>query len=352
MHSRTHSTKHRDVPTHVSPLPAWRRVMPVIALLILAPVIVEVLFGSTPITALDRLPAQICIYGGGALLCRTLVRYHRRGWSALLLLGIAFAIAEECVILQTSVNPFYFPGGPDHIYSWAFGVNWVYLLWALVDEGVWAILLPIQLTECMFPDQRDDIWLNAWGVGVVAVAFVLASVDRWYAFTHVGIAPGKAYAAPLPLVLVALTIIIVLGVIALGPWTTLRARQSVTRRAMRPWLVGLIASVLSILWFALVLVPYVVPASLPATLPLVMWSVIAIGTALLVRRWSSSAMWGVRHRFALVFGALVGSMLAGFIVNGVLLSPTDLVGKLVLNVLAIVLMAYLGWKIRRRTAAV
>jgi FtsH-binding integral membrane protein len=70
----------------------------------------------------------------------------------------------------------------------------------------------------------------------------------------------------------------------------------------------------------------------------------------LVRYWSWNPGWQDTHRLALVFGALVASMLAGFwVIAGA--QPIDFSGKLVLNVIAVLLMAYLARQLRRRKAA-
>jgi hypothetical protein len=103
--------------------------------------------------------------------------------SSSLLLGIAFAIAEECIILQTSVSPPYqrllFGSAPNASYLGAFGVNWAYLLWAVGYESVWGIMLPIQLTELIFPAWRDDPWLGRWGLVITAIIFLLPSFGIW-----------------------------------------------------------------------------------------------------------------------------------------------------------------------------
>jgi hypothetical protein len=70
----------------------------------------------------------------------------------------------------------------------------------------------------------------------------------------------------------------------------------------------------------------------------------------LIRRWSAGPAWRDAHRLALISGALVASMGAGFVINGPTLSPVDLVGKVVLNVMAVLLLAYLAWKLHRRRA--
>src|SRR5689334_21527266 len=127
---------------HSSLFPLRRRVAPILTLLVLAPVIAEILEGSTHLTNLFVFPVQIGVYGCAALLIRACVRSRRKGWIALLLLAIAYAVAEECVILQTSVTPLF---AAKHVYGRLLGVNWIYLLWAVGYESVWSIILPIQL---------------------------------------------------------------------------------------------------------------------------------------------------------------------------------------------------------------
>ena len=83
----------------------WQKILPPVTLLLLAPAIAELLFGSTHITVLFAFVPEIGIYGCLALVFRYLVRKRQRGWFAILLLGIAFAIAEECLIQQTSLAP-------------------------------------------------------------------------------------------------------------------------------------------------------------------------------------------------------------------------------------------------------
>src|SRR6516165_476477 len=105
-----------------------RRAAPVVTLLLLSTVIAEVLFGATRITTLFVLLPQIGTWGCAALIIRDLVRRRRRGWPAILLLGVALAVAEEAVIQQTSLAPLV-GVDPDRVYGRVLGVNWVYLLW-------------------------------------------------------------------------------------------------------------------------------------------------------------------------------------------------------------------------------
>src|SRR5690242_19423316 len=140
-------------------LPSRRRVAPVIALLVLAPVIAEFLFGATHLTTFYLLIVQIGAYGCAALIIRDLVRHQQRGWLAIFVLGIAYALLEECVMLQTSLYPL-FTTDLNHVYGRFLGVNWIYLLSMMGYESIWAIVLPIQLTELLFPSLRAEPWLS------------------------------------------------------------------------------------------------------------------------------------------------------------------------------------------------
>src|SRR5450755_2745325 len=81
------------------------RVLPALSLMVLAPLIAEVLPGATRVTSIFVLPIEILIWGGGAVLIRFAVRQLRLGWLNMLLLAMALAVAEECLIQQTSFAP-------------------------------------------------------------------------------------------------------------------------------------------------------------------------------------------------------------------------------------------------------
>ncbi|HLV99168.1 MAG TPA: hypothetical protein VKT82_10895 [Ktedonobacterales bacterium] len=68
-----------------------RRFLPVITLIVLAPLVAEVLPGSTRITMPALVLFDVLIYGPGALLIREVVRRRGRGWASILLLGAAYA---------------------------------------------------------------------------------------------------------------------------------------------------------------------------------------------------------------------------------------------------------------------
>lgn len=319
---------------------------PAATLLILSPVLAEVMFGATRISTLFLLIPQICIYGCAALVIREVARRQQRSWLAIFFLGMLYAILQECIITQTSVSPVLSGGDPSQIYGWAYGISWVYLLWALVYESMWAIVLPIMLVELLFPARRDESWVGGRGMAVAAAAFVIASIAVWYRFTQVGILPGKAFEAPLPVIAAALAGAAGFAVVALTPWTKKAAATQPGKHAAPPWLVGLAGFGLSLPWFALPVLVFAGPVPFSASFPILVALVWAAGALFLLYRWTSSQAWTDENQLALIIGALSASMLAGYLESGIQL-PLDLVGKLIFNLMAVLLLGYLAWNIHR-----
>jgi hypothetical protein len=334
-----------------SKLSGLRQAAPALTLLISSAVIVELLFGSTHLTIISALIPEIGFYGGAALIIRYLVKRQHRGWVSILLLGIAFAVFEEFLVVQTSVSPALFVGlSSPGIYGRLFGVNWVYFLWAIGYESVWAIVLPVYLTELVFRNRREDQWLGRRGLTTAVVLLVLGSVVSWYIWTQV-VAPaaiGSMYNPPLSLVILASTMIVGLGVVALGPRPALRPSGRKTGAAPRSWMVGSIAFALGLLWFVLVAFAYSLFPAIPPVIAIAAGLALAGIALFVIRRLSASADWGDAHRLALIFGGLAASMLAGFWASGIVLEM-DFVGKGVFDAAAVILLSYLAWTLHNHS---
>ena len=153
--------------------------LPVLALLLLAPGIPELLTGSTPITPLVTNPSgfavsfslDIGLYGTGALLIREFAVFYRKGWASILLLGAAYGIAEEGFGVHTFFQTSGSPVNALGTYGHAFGVNWVWALGLTIFHATYSIALPILLTQLWFPAARDARWLDRGLVGLVAIVY-------------------------------------------------------------------------------------------------------------------------------------------------------------------------------------
>ena len=96
--------------------------------------VAEVLPGATRISSIFVLPIEIVIWGGGAVMIREVVRRRQLGWLNMLLLAVALAITEECLIQQTSLAPMVIKLKGEE-YARAFGVNYLYFLWCLFTRA-------------------------------------------------------------------------------------------------------------------------------------------------------------------------------------------------------------------------
>lgn len=323
---------------------------PTITLLLLAPIIAEVLFGATRLSFIFVLIPEIMVWGCGALMIRETVRRWRGGWASMILLGLALAVAEECVIQQTSLAPLV---GAQHVYGRYFGVNWVYLLALLVYECVWVVLVPVGITELVFPDRRHEPWLQKRGLVISGVVFLVGCYIAWYAWTQRArtvVYHEPPYQPPLLAIAIALGVILLLILAAFKLRTVRLTRAQAARSAPRPWILGLATFFLSLLWFLLTVVAYGGAPHLPFWIPMVGGVVWAALSLILISHWASGSDWREMHNFALVFGALLASMLAGYMIlaGGALLM--DWIGKAVLNVAAVVLMIGLAQRVRLREA--
>ena len=326
-----------------------QKVAPALTLFVLSAIIVELLFGTTHLTIITALIPEIGFYGGAALVIRYAVRRLHRSWFSILLLGVAFAVFEEFLIVQTSVSPTLFVGMPE-IYSRIFGVNWIYFLWAAGYEGVWGIVLPIYLTEIIFSTRREDPWLSKRGLVATVVVFALASLVSWGIWTQ-EVAPqalGYIYSPPLSLIIFALIVITGLIIVALVPRPPLHLAYRATRMRLKPWSLGALVFVLSLLWFVLVAFAFNTFPTIPVAIAIVPGLILAGAVLFLVLTQSKSSGWDDEKRLAIIIGGLFASMIAGFWASGIVLA-IDFVGKIIFNIITVALLVYLAWSLHKHS---
>jgi hypothetical protein len=320
-------------------------------LLVLAPVIAEVLSGATRLSFLFVLIPEIMVWGGGALLARELVRRWRAGATCLLCLGLALSMAEEIIIQQTSIAPLPFIGANASYGRYA-GVNWLYLLFMLGFESVWVVLVPVQVTELIFPDRREQPWLRTRGLIATCVAFPIGSFFAWYGWTQQ--ARPRLHAAPYhppaTLILIGLASI---AVLIFAAWLLRgygHAGQVKTRQPASPWLLGIKAFIFAAAWFELIGLVFVPHSGLAIWIPLAAGCVWALISFILVRYWSAARGWGDIHRYALSFGAILGCMVMSDI-SSAGWTRVDLIAKFGFQLCALVALLLLAAKVWRSNPA-
>jgi hypothetical protein len=323
---------------------------PIWTLVLLAPLIAEVLSGSTRLSFLFAFIPETMVWGCGALLCRELVRRWRAGATSLLLLGLALSIAEEFVIQQTSLAPLPFPGAQVQ-YGRLWGVNWLYFLFMLGYESVWVTVVPVTLTELVFPARASQAWLRVRGFLASCAVFVLGSFIAWFAW--VKRARPSLHAAPYqppPGTFAAgIAAILVLGYAAYALRETGRpgSNQGAGSSALS-WLAFIAAFLTGCAWFKLIAMLFT-PVHTPVSLPLILGAAWALCVYALFRGLSSMGTWGERQRWAASFGATLACMAVGYLSTAGW-SRRDLLFKAILNVLALLGLLALGLNVRKRAA--
>ena len=343
-----------DMASAVSSTPSsrWQRIAPAFTLVLISPLVAEVLPGATPLHAMFVFPIEMCVWGGGALLIRSAVRRWQLGWRNMLLLALGLSIAEECLIQQTSFAPLVIQL-QGMVYARAFGVNYVYFLWAIVYESAFVVFLPIYLVELIYPTHRADTWISKLGLAVTIVFFLIGSVFAWFTWTHIArvkVFKLPLYNPPVESVLIAAATICALIFAAIGPFRNTLARPSAPLKPPPPWVLAIMGAVWAILWYGLVLLAFGIHPTFPPAAAASAGLLLTTAVLLVVPRCAVDSRFQTTHEFALIFGTMLGSMFVGFI-RFIGAAPVDLYFKIVVNILAVALLITLGIKVLRQMAS-
>lgn len=269
---------------------------PALVLYLLAPIIAELISGSSPPLkffhplSLIFLPA---LYGSAAILIRELtVRWHK-GWPTILLLGAAFGIVNEGLLVKSFFDTAWPDLGVLATYGRWLGVNWVWGVELTIYHAVFSIGIPILLTNLLFPKQQGIPWVSQRTFTLLAV---LLSITVILGFFFI-----SPYRPPLVLYTIALLLVIVLVVIARRlPRTLVLYYGNAVARPLAFAIVGFVATVLFFI------INWILPHTfIPAPVPIALTVLLAFYTARTILSMSGNAInWTPQHQLALVWGAL------------------------------------------------
>jgi hypothetical protein len=319
---------------------------PVFTLAFLAPFIAEFLFGATPLSRIAGFIFLALLYGGGALLIRELVRRRgRAGWIRIAVLGAAYAFVQEGLVIQSFFNPTLFRAG--EIGGRALGVNFVWCEWTVGYHILWSLLIPIALTEVLFPEDGERPWLKTGGVVGAAVCYVIGAAVIAVAFRQT-VAPD--FRAPHLHLLVTAVLAAILALAALAWPATPESSESTATAdlAPSPWLLGVTILLTSAGWFGLLFLPETLKHGTHTLVPILAAAGVAIAVGWIVKRWSARRNWTDQHRLAVVLGALPVTMCFGFFIVTAG-NWMDQAGQAVGCLITLVFLALLARRLRRRS---
>ncbi|MBQ1029727.1 hypothetical protein ACIP95_27465 [Micromonospora parva] len=328
-------------------LPLRRRILPVLALLLLAPWAAECSWGGFAID--DFLPVLIFLgpmYGGAAILIRETARHLGAGWPTIVLLAAAFGVLQAGLVDQSLFNPHYLD---DTQYAGTRAAAEASLVPGLEfslrqafdyvgNHIVLTICAPIVLVESFLgPGRRLRPWLGRPGLAVVAVLYLLGSL---LIFASDG-GRKNFLASPLQLTLAAVVVLALVATAVLPRWRRPAPRR--TRRLPHP------------LWLGLLVVLVRLGADLAPG-----WAgvTIALGLAAImgaaIAYWSSGVHWGQRHVLAAGTASVVSAAAFAYLVPPY--SPGNptaaLAGDIAVSVITVALIGGAWWRLRRASPTV
>jgi len=323
----------------------FHKALPAITLILMAPLIAEVLPGATRVSALMGFPAiflmEVLIWGTGAVLARYCVRRFRLGWGNLVLLALALAVAEECLIQQTSFASLVVQIKRVE-YGRAFGFNYVYFTWAMMYEAIFVVCVPVALCEMLYPTRKDGPWLNIWGIIPLVILFVPASFAAWYGWNIIARANTfhlPPYYLPKNLAIISAAVIILLIGLAIGPLRRVLAAPAKPANPPHPLVLTVLGAATAGIIFAIEVLAFGAAPQVPTFVP------VAVGIGLgglvmaLVPRWMASPKWTTGHLIAMTFSITWGNFAFLFIGFG---DGVDLYGKIALDIIGVLLMIWLA----------
>ena len=314
----------------------------VVALYLLAPVVAELLSGSTPPRDWNNVGGVVLtvgLYGSGALLAREIVRSRGLSWGNLALLGVAYGALEEGMAYQSWFNPSWTPP-PDA--ARALAVNWTFVVGFTSIHTTLSILTSIVLAEAFFPTLATRPWLGRAGriAFTVWLGLVVLVLFLTYGFVNFR---GKGYDHPPVSYVLAPTIFVVC--LLLGTFARIPRVQAVgSRRLPRLWFLRL----MGILGGFVVLVNLFILRNL-IPIPVIPITLILATDLLgvyLVRRWARRPGWGMRQRLALVSGVMGVFIVFAPVVEFLIPTPA-LTGITVVNLLALAGLIFLAYRVAR-----
>jgi len=276
----------------------WFRERPALMLFFIAPIFGELFSGSSPLNEFINpltLFMLAMLYGSGAIIARELTIRWKKGWPSLLLLGLAYGIFEEGLMVRSFFDPHWMDLGSLGVYGRVAGVNWVWAYHLTVFHALVSIAASVVFVEILYPERRAASWVTRRKWWYTLWAFLLLTLPLGKALNPYNVPDGW----------IALSWLAILALMGMARWLpsphSRQPRQNVLPRPRRFFWLAFGGTFVHhiLIYFGADEGAYPFPVALLLTL------LFDLFVLYLARRWSGDfAAWDDRHRIAFLTGVL------------------------------------------------
>lgn len=316
-----------------------RRIAPYAFLLLAAPVLVEVLVGSTTPTSFFTNPIVffllVIAYGFPALLIADAIPRWKLSWTGAIMLCFSYGFYNEGVLAKTLFDG-HAAAPVFNGYGAFFGLNFPWMLSILTVHAFLSVLFPIVLARELFPETFLKPFLSRnTRVTLLAIIAVLG-------FLLYG-AATKGFSAPLPYLFLFAGAIVAIVTIAkaLFGGRGLERRYGLLKLGVAPFAWGV-----SVPFFFLVVLNSLAGIRANLFLYVLAWAVLTGGFIWLFAKHYRG---NLPHLVLFALGAYTGLALLFFVLTGLVSGHHDVV---VFNTFAVVILAAIAFRYRKQRATV
>ena len=88
------------------------------------------------------------------------IRDRNKGYVSLFILGAAYGISEEGLMVKSFFDPNWMDLGVLGSYGRWMDVNWVWAEWLTIYHAIFSIAIPITLVELAYAEKRNESWIG------------------------------------------------------------------------------------------------------------------------------------------------------------------------------------------------
>lgn len=310
----------------------FMKIGPILVLFILPPIIAELLSGSTPVSRAEQLIFESIFYGSAALLIREFTRRYKLGWYSIILIGFAFGIIEECLLLQSAFNPHFL--NFDISFGRLWGVNWAWSEIIITNHSIWSITIPILFAELIFPGRKDKPWLNKVGTGIFTILYMLSGFGFYTTFY-------KMSGFTTSWIHYTVSGLLAVGIILIAANLKVKPLVKYHFKSPSTIVIGIISLLLSLFWLNLLSLVFKKEPGVPAWLVELSGIMLVFVFLFFILGWINSK-WNDLHRFSLACGALYAGMFFGLTILIQSKNNLDIICQICFILVASILLGLLG----------